>query len=369
MERLFALLDPVTEARRAELADTVGRSGAFSEFPRPPQPERFSLLKLIDSMATGAIADEKSSYEASVVRMAATLQGSYFDPSRVVVPWGVIAGRRDLAAAGAPSAGGFVVGSNTVTALDVLRPFSATARMGLSSVEGLTTNLLYPNASSAVTGQWLPTETTQIVAADGVLGQAIASPRNGGAIVKATYQFMKQGRQQAETFIRQQLLGAAGSLLDQAVLRGTGASGQPTGLSVAPGVGAQSGAVTAANMLDILQTLGTANVNDDNIKFLTTPAVRRLLQAREVVSTSGKMIWERNQVADKPGFVSTDVPAATIFAGDWSQCLVALWGTGLELQIDPYTDFRSGAVTVRVFISADVVWLKPAAFVRHTTVS
>jgi hypothetical protein len=81
------------------------------------------------------------------------------------------------------------------------------------------------------------------------------------------------------------------------------------------------------------------------------------------------MIWDGSQIAGKPAAVSTDVPAATLFVGDWSKCLVALWGAGLEVQVDPFTSFVSGAVQVRVVMHADVAFTKPAAFVRHTSVS
>ena len=176
---------------------------------------------------------------------------------------------------------------------------------------------------------------------------------------------MKQARS-ADEVIRQQLLGAIGQAIDLAVLAGTGASGQPTGLSVAAGVNAQSGAVTQGNMLDALATLTTAKAEDDNIKFLTTPAVRRLLQARDIGTATGVMLWRQNQLVDKPGFVSTDVPAGTIFAGDWSKILVAFWGAGIEIVVDPYTNFKTGAIQIRATVSADVIVTKPAAMLRHT---
>jgi HK97 family phage major capsid protein len=361
----FQTLDHASEQRRARLAADLARY--YSELAHTaPKPEaKFSLRRMIDSMARQEFK-AGSSHEAVVVQAAALAQGSTFDPARAVVPWAVLA-QRDLVTT-TPSAGGFLVGTQTASALDVLRPYSVVARMGCTVIEGLAANLLIPNLSNAVSGQWLTGQADQATPSDPVIGLISTSPRTASAVVRCSYQFMKQARS-ADEFIRQQLLAAVGSMLDRAVLQGTGASGQPTGLANASGVGAQSGAVTWANMLDTLQTLGNANADDDQVRFLTTPAVRRILQNREAIATSGRMVWEGSQIAGKPAAVSTDVPAATIFVGDWSKCLVALWGAGLEVQVDPFTSFVSGAVQVRVVMHADVAFTKPAAFVRHTSVS
>ncbi len=357
----FQMVDSSREQQRAAIARDL--ASFWAEMGGTPKPEEnFSVMRMLNSMAEQDFHQGKS-HEANVCQAAALSQGGAFDPQRAVIPWGVFA--RDLNVA-APSAGGNLVGSVTSNPLDVLRPYSIVARMGVESDPGLTQNLLVPNLGTAVTGKWLANESDTLNTSDPVIGVTTSMPKTGGALVKASYKFMRQAAQ-AERFIRQQLLGAVGAMLDQAVLQGTGASGQPTGLLVAAGVGAQSGAVTHANMLDILATLGAANANDDNIRFLTTPAVRRLLQARETVSTSGRMIWEKGQLVDTPANVSTYCPAATIFAGDWSQCRIAMWGAGLQIEVDPYTSFSTGAVQVRVLMHVDVNFMKPAAFVRHTS--
>lgn len=357
----FRMVDPFREQQRAAIArDLAAFWGEMGGAHKPE--EKFSVVRMINSIAEGNFHEGKS-HEANVCQAAALTQGSTFDQQRVVIPWGVFA--RDLVAA-TPTAGGNLVGSYASSAVDVLRPYSVVARMGVESDPGLTQNLLVPNVGTAVTGKWLADESDTLNTGDPVIGMTTSTPKTGGALVKASYLFMRQA-QQAERFIRRQLLGVVGAMLDQAVLQGTGASGQPTGLSVADGVGAQSGAVTHANMLDILETLGDANANDENIRFLTTPAMRRILQARETVSTSGRMIWEKGQLVDTPASVSTYCPAATIFAGDWSQCRIAMWGAGLQIEVDPYTSFKTGAVHVRVLMHADVNFMKPAAFVRHTS--
>lgn len=359
----FQPLDQASEFRRANVAKDLASFYAEMSGTAKPQ-QRFSLARLVNAMNDGKLS---GCYEADVCKAAAISQGRMWEDSRTqIVPWGALMSR-DLTV-GSSTYGGNLVGSKTASPMDILRPFSVVARMGVSVVDRLTQNLLLPNASSATAATWLPDETSAIGTSDPVVGQVSSAPKTAGAIVKATHQFMKQAAT-ADEFIRQQLLSAAAGALDIAVLQGTGASGQPTGLSIAGGLNAQSGAVTHANMLDAIYTLANANADDENIKFLTTPAVRRILQARETITGSGKMIWAQNQVADRAAHVTTDCPASTIFAGDWSKVLVAFWGSGLEIVVDPYTNFKTGAVQIRVMMSADVIVTKPAALLRHTSAS
>lgn len=355
------------DASRAHRLTEIARdlSMMYSELSSSKPPEKFSMVKMLKSMAEQEF-HSGSSHEANVCDAAARAQGGTHDPQRAIVPWGALA-TRDLNTSTA-GAGGNLVGANTVGVLDVLRPYSVTARMGLSMADNQLQNLLTPKITTPVTGQWLATETSAITSTDPVIGVINSKPKTAGAVMKASRQFMLQAHQ-ADAVIRQQLLAAMGSLLDQAVLQGTGAAGQPTGLSLVAGVAAQSGAVTWGNMCDILETLGNAKAEDDNIQLLTTPSVRRLLQAREIVSTSGRMIWDARQVAGMPARVTTDCPAATIFAGDWSNCQVAFWGQGLRIDVDPYTNFTTGTLQVRVLMFVDVNFQQPGTFLRHTSVS
>lgn len=359
----FDTLDPVREARRANVARDLASFYAEMASPEKKQ-ERFSIARLITAMAENKL---QGTYEGGVCRAAELSQGREWSDTRSqIVPFGALLSR-DLTAS-TPSAGGNLVGSGPVSAMDILRPFSVVARMGVTLADRLTTDLLLPSIGTAATAQWLPTETSEIVSTNPMIGQVASKPKTAGTIVKASLNFMKQSKF-ADEVIRQQLLGAIGAALDQAVLAGTGASGQPTGLSLVAGVNAQSGAVTFANMLDSLETLATADADDENIKYLTTPAIRRLLQARDIGSGTGQMIWRNNQLADKPAYVTTDCPAGTIFAGDWSKVMVALWGSGIEIVTDPFTNFKLQAIQVRALIHADVIVSKPAAMLRHTSAS
>ena len=359
----FELLNAPEEARRAAIAADL--AGFYAEMSGPQKKEPpFNLARLVNKMNSGELS---GTYEGGVCQKAAIEQGrEWRDPRSQIVPWAALMNRG--LSVDVPSRGGNLIGSSLATPMDVLRQFSVTMRMGVSTVAGLTQNLLLPSTATATTAQWLADETSAITSTDPVIGQFSSTPKTAGALIAASFQFMKQAAT-ADEVIRQQLLGAVGQAIDQAVLAGSGASGQPLGLLLAPGVNEQSGEVFNTSMLDALETLALANSDDANIKFLTTPAIRRILQARPVEAGAWPMIWRENQVVDKPAFVTTDCPTGTIFAGDWSKVLVAFWGSGIEIVVDPYTNFKTGAIQVRAMVSADVIVTKPAAMLRHTSFS
>lgn len=359
---LFQPLDHQNEARRASIAADLSKFYAEMAGAAPKPTERFSLSRMIARMDDGTLA---GTYEAGVCQAAAIAQGrNWADPRSQIIPWGALMGR--ALTTSIPASGGNLTSARPISPLDVLRPFSVVARMGISTEENLTQDLLVPNVTTPATAQWLATETTPITSSSPVIGQIASQPKTAGTLVKASLNFMKQSRF-ADGAIRTQLLGALGAALDQAVLAGTGSSGQPTGLSAAAGVNEQSGAVTLANMLDAVKVLANAKADDEKIRFLTTPDIRRLLQAREATASTGRMLWKDDQLADKPASVTTDCPAATIFAGDWSTVLLALWGTGIEIIVDPYTNFKTGGIQVRALLHADVAFTKPQAMLRHTS--
>src|SRR6202008_561986 len=117
----------------------------------------------------------------------------------------------------------------------------------------------------------------------------------------------------------------------------SGANGQPTGLLNTAGLGSQSGTTLAqAGVLNMKETCATANARDEGIAFLTTPAVREILEGRERGTNGDGFIWDNEQIASRPGHVSTDMPSATMVAGDWQDLLLGLWGPGFEFSLNPY---------------------------------
>jgi hypothetical protein len=54
--------------------------------------------------------------------------------------------------------------------------------------------------------------------------------------------------------------------------------------------------------------------------------------------------------------------------GDWSQVVIGEWGV-LELDVNPYADFKAGIVGLRAFYSCDVAVRYAGAFSKAATIT
>lgn len=174
----------------------------------------------------------------------------------------------------------------------------------------------------------------------------------------------------AERFVRRELMGTIGTAVDQAILNGSGAE-QPTGILSTAGVSTETGTSFAqANAASMKRKVSDANANDDDIAFIGVPSVRELLEKRERATGLG-FIWDKDQVASRPAFVSTDVPSATMICGAWPLIWLGIWGSGFIVEINPYdsSGFKTGMIQARILVSLDVAVLHPAAFCVSSSIT
>ena len=117
---------------------------------------------------------------------------------------------------------------------------------------------------------------------------------------------------------------------------------------------------------------GEANAADEPLAFLSTPAVRALLEIRPRDATVGSgFVWDNDRVAGRPAYASTTMPAATMVVGPWPLLVLGLWGDGFQFEINPYeaTNFKAGVIQARLIVSADIGVIFPAAFVKASTIT
>jgi hypothetical protein len=119
----------------------------------------------------------------------------------------------------------------------------------------------------------------------------------------------------------------------------------------------------------MLETIATAGEDDQRVAFVSTPGVRELLQQREVITGSGRFIWDNDCIVNRPAYATADQPSATMLAGVWSEVLVGLWGDGIRIEVNPFRDFRSGVASLRIMLSCDVQVLRADAFCKATAIS
>lgn len=276
--------------------------------------------------------------------------------------------KRDMTVAGVSGSNYLVSTDNQPGSfIDLLRNTSVALRMGVTRLSGLVGNVTIPKMTAGNTAYWLADEATQITESQPTVGQLALSPKNVAALTELSHQLMQQSTPDAEQLVMSSLARDIGLAVDVGVLRGSGNSGQPTGIVNTSGIGAFTGtSLAAAGVLDAQSDVATANALFPGCGYVTTPAVAALLMARpELPSTGTTRLWQGNMIEGSlfnlPAMASAQMSAATMLFGWWQSVILAEWGV-LELMTNPFSDFTRGLTAVRGWYSCDVGLRYPAAF-------
>lgn len=353
-----------SDARRSiarELSRYYATELAGNEVPDEPQ---FSVCRLLAAMTHPDGLTQ--SHEAKIARSAAALKGQSYDAHRPIVPFTAV---RDLSAGIAP-AGGFLVSTNVGGSVaDILRPWSVTAAAGATILPGLVGNIALPRVTTAATGGWLSTETTAAPQNEPVIGQVMLAPKGAAAFARYSRQ-LAISAESAESFVRAQLLEAVGALLDQAVIAGSGASGQPTGITNTAGISTTSGTALAYSGLRAMRkAILSVGGREASIAWIGGVDAQEILGGRERTTNAGRYLWDDSGVLGRPAYATNYCTATTLIGADWSRAVIGIWGPGFTIEVDPYTAFQSGRIAARIILECDVAFITPGAFAVSTSIT
>lgn len=357
-DRLRLALDVATE--RAKTPHLV----------RSDAEPAFRLGEVLQALAASTRGFQPAEYEAAIEsRALAELAGTKHDPLRPHIPWSALlpAGRRDLTA-GTPSAGGHIVGIETDTAAAVLRRWSVITGAGCTVLPNLRDGQALPRIDALPTAYWLASESTQTTEAQPTLGTVTLTPRTVACYTEISRRLNLQAPH-VEDVLRRAFGQAIGQAIDAAIVSGDGTGGKPTGLQYTAGVGSQVGtSFDWTKAVAMRKTIADTGADDRRIAWIAAPGVQQLLSARERITGSGRFIWDGLQIAGHDAHPSAALAAGTLALGDWSQLVVAVWGTP-QIEVNPYALFQSGILGVRLMVSVDIGVIQPASFSLTTSIT
>jgi len=330
---------------------------------------RYSLMRALRAAANNDWSDAGLELEANKEiskRLDRTpkSRAAFFVPLDILMKGlpntNVNSGKRDMTAAGS-SGSNYLVSTDNQPAsfIDLLRNTSVALRMGVTRLGGLKGNVTIPKMTAGNTAYWLTDENTQITESQPTLGQLSLSPKNVAALTEVSHQLISQSTPDAETLLMTSIARDIGLAVDVGILRGSGASGQPTGIVNTASIGAFTGtSLAAAGVLDAQADVAAANALYPGCGYVTTPAVAALLMARpELPSTGTTRLWKGNMlegsIFDLPAMSSAQMSSATMLFGWWQSVILAEWGV-LELMLNPFSDFTRGLSAVRGWYTCDV---------------
>lgn len=323
------------------------------------ETQRFSIFNAIR-----AVADKSwnnAGFELECSRAIADRLKKLPDPNKFYVPFEVqerqIA-RRDLTVASG-SGGGYLVGTDNMSFIEIMRNRSVLYRMGARRLAGLQGSVTVPKQSGAATAVWLSSESATATESAQTFGQMALAPKTVGAYTEISRQLMLQSSPDAEGIVTADLGAVCALAIDVGGLRGAGSSGEPQGIVGTSGVGSVSGSsLAAAGVLEFQSDVAGGNLLSETCGYVTTPGVAALLMARpELPSTGTTRLWQGSMLDGSMfgmrAMTSNQMSSATMLFGDFSQVIIGEWGV-LEIEVNPYANFQAGIIGVRAMVSIDV---------------
>lgn len=341
----------------------------------PKEVKSFSVVRAINAMLTGDWSKAGLEREASeamlekAARAGVQRQGterSFMLPAEIQ--------RRDMTV-GTAANGGNMVATNLRPQdfIELLRARTLVAQLGARSLTGLVGNADITKHTGAGTAYWLANEATAITESNQTVGLLQLRPKQLGAYTEVSRQLLQQSTPDADSFVMDDLAKVLAVAIDAAAINGPGTGGAPTGILGTSGIGSVTGTSLAyAGILEFQTDVAGAEACHAGCAYLTTPAVAALLAQRARFSNTDTPLWQGNildgTVSGFRAATSTNVPAATMIFGDFSQVILADWSV-IELDVNPYANFPAGIIGVRAFKTCDVGVRIPGAFSAASSIT
>ena len=332
--------------------------------------KQFSLARAIK-----ACADKdwkEAQFELDCVKEVARKMNKAPDPQKFLVPFEVLQrpvdvsrSKRDLTV-GTVGDGGYLVSTDNVGFIEILRNRSVAFNLGVRRLSGLNGNVTVPRQTGAATPIWLANEASTATESKQAFTQMALTPKTVAAYTEISRLLLLQGSPSVEGIVTDDLAAVVAIAADLSVLNGSGVSGQPTGIIQTAGIGSVSGTTLAyAGVLEFQTDVAANNVIPVAGGYVTTPVVAGKMMARSRFSNTDTPLWVGNiwdgQMAGFRGMSSNQMPADTMLFGDWQEVVVGEWGV-LEVEVNPYANFQAGIIGVRAMYSLDVGVRRPFAF-------
>jgi HK97 family phage major capsid protein/HK97 family phage prohead protease len=364
-----------TEERAANFVDASAVQGKVSK-SEARDLAKFNIVKAINEARSGKLTGIEAEVNQEGINEKRKLNVESRDQHAVNLPEMMFR---------AQTAGGATTGSDLVFTepgryVDFLYP--NTPMLNLCSVaENLVGNVDFPKQTSSYSLNW-QTETGEDTAQDINFDKVTMSPKRAVITASMSNQLL---RQEYSRGIEQRIIGQLNQSfnkgLENAVLNGTGASNQPSGIyTELDGQKISLGAISFDDLVDMEAALAAADALDGRLAYVTHPNVVAKLKKTKVDAGSGRFLVEGMldpvKTANGYSIYNTTLSKKTsgtpdtygIIFGNFSDVQIGFWG-GATLMVDPYTNMKSSIVEIYVERFMDVAVLRDASFALATDVT
>lgn len=268
--------------------------------------------------------------------------------------------------------------------VDALRAQTFFDRIGATILQGLSGSVQIPILRTPSTVVKNTEGGTLSGTGDPVFAQETLEPLIVQGQVKVSKSLLATGVTDVGAMIQRDLEKQIANKMEAFALTGAGSSGEPQGLKTLSGAttsvasGTNGTAYSYLEVLKTTQDTSAANASLDRSRFLTSMKGFGKLRRTEISSNTALFAATYDggtaRIADFPAVISNNVPSTDtkgsgtnltqIYFGDWSYMVVGMFGAGMEIIVDPYTEASKNLVVINAIALYDIAWTQPAAFAR-----
>jgi HK97 family phage major capsid protein/HK97 family phage prohead protease len=358
-----------TEERTANFVDASAVQGKLSK-SEARDLGKFNIVKAINEARNGKLTGIEAEVNQEGINEKRKLNQDFRDSHAVNLPEMIFQRTQTV---GGATTGADLVFTEPGRYVDFLYP--NTPMLNLCSVaDNLVGNVDFPKQTSSYSLNW-QTETGTDTVQDINFDKVSMTPKRAVISASMSNQLL---RQEYSRGIEQRIIGQLNASfnkgLENAVLNGTGASNQPSGIYTELAAQALTlGAISFDDLVDMEAALAAADALDGRLAYVTHPNVVAKLKKTKVDAGSGRFLVEGmldpvktangynifNSTLSKKTAGSPDTYG--IIFGNFNDVQIGFWG-GATLMVDPYTNMKSSIVEIYVERFMDVAVLRDASF-------
>lgn len=289
----------------------------------------------------------------------------------LIIPFSALS-RRDLSVAGTSSATVATI-LDSSSFIDLLRTKYVLGMAGVTFMPGVTGNLSIPKMTAGATAYDIA-EGADLTESTPTLGNVTGTPHTIGAIVDVTRRMLEQSTPEVENMVRNEINQRLLRGLQIRVFAGTGSDGQPSAITAATGINNPSvtaGTPTYAELLNFPGSIMADNAESGAQKWIGTAEVWAKLAATAINGNGSALALDpfTNKLIGRDFLTTEDIPANSLWYGDWSTVVIPFWGNGIEIASDSAKLFASGGLTLRALLDYDVMVRNGYALAYNTAVT
>lgn len=250
-----------------------------------------------------------------------------------------------------------IVGTDIVGIIAPLRAKNVLIGAGARFLSGLVGDVQLP-VMGAGNVSW-EGETAEAKDAGYTFAAVKLSPKRLTAYVDVSKQFLNQDSVSAEMLIREDLVNAINSKLEQTILGAeAGTTTQPAGIFYNGGT-ALTDLTNYKSIAKLESQVDAANTFGEK-KYIIGLGAKATLRTTGKGTTGDSMIMANGEIDGTPAFATSNVDNLNVAYGDWSMLAIGQWGA-IDLVVDPYTVAKEGKVRLVVNAYFDAKILVPTA--------